>query len=729
MLENSTKREGLLLGSLRKHPEKAPPDMVVNWTPDGDTIRALGVPIGNDFSEHDWWLGRYREVKARVARWPSLRRLSLTGRNMLLQSIYYGMFRFWLYSMVLPTSILKLMDEDAKQILWAHVPHLDDAIEGSASCRRWMKENVSYLPVDKGGGGIMHWPSHCEAYYATWIVRYLEPRVAPWKGIMRFYIQDDHIGDAIILSSSIDRNREKWLPTTAQYLKRCLRSFEALNLTQDTSLLDHSVQAEPLWFNHRFTIPEISPHHRIVHWSDRYDTNRILSLLNPKSQLFSIREWKWFLLNMAPEKLRNSPAFHDYEQTMLDQLETIHQSIPPEIKAAVTYTEPVDNATVHIVNEEYGADFYADVEATELGTVYHKLFLDLSRRPHRTGVELDTLPRGTVITPVEWWDDSTSNKDDDQPAREHQGEPGDPPEPPAFYTPRPAIIGPATMAFPRNVGWYLGHQPHNTAVTKLSDLTIETITKYNTSWFTKYAVPTCIKAWEPYVGPNIPFDKVFASLGTPLSDPTEERQYRKLLHRATYVRNRNKDAPDQRCRLCHASTENIFHLFQCPQTKPLWNACLHFCQDVLGCEQARRVPEAIIFGLQNVGNQKMFCTEALAFLRHAYECFYHDFANVDLQGSAFYWQLTFSRALKSFRNAVLRYGMQHRILFNTRRFTNLVDTAPQEVRERFASVIDIGEGGDFALQPALVDAVADAEHGANDLFTNGHAHQPNRHRP
>ena len=29
VLENSTKREGLLLGNLRKHPEKAPPDMVV----------------------------------------------------------------------------------------------------------------------------------------------------------------------------------------------------------------------------------------------------------------------------------------------------------------------------------------------------------------------------------------------------------------------------------------------------------------------------------------------------------------------------------------------------------------------------------------------------------------------------------------------------------------------------------------------------------------------------
>ena len=56
-----------------------------------------------------------------------------------------------------------------------------------------------------------------------------------------------------------------------------------------------------------------------------------------------------------------------------------------------------------------------------------------------------------------------------------------------------------------------------------------------------------------------------------------------------------------------------------------------------------------------------------------------------------------------------------------------------EARETFASVIDIGESDDFALQPALVDAVADAEHGANDLFANGHAHQLkirlNRRRP
>eukprot|EP00966_Prymnesium_polylepis_P327970 7383794-Prymnesium_polylepis.1 len=59
------------------------------------------------------------------------------------------------------------MEEDAKQILWAHVPHLDGTAEGSATCRRWMQERVSYHPVKKGGGGVMHWPSHCEAYSTT----------------------------------------------------------------------------------------------------------------------------------------------------------------------------------------------------------------------------------------------------------------------------------------------------------------------------------------------------------------------------------------------------------------------------------------------------------------------------------------------------------------------------------------------------------------------------------
>eukprot|EP00966_Prymnesium_polylepis_P073457 1705165-Prymnesium_polylepis.1 len=67
--------------------------------------------------------------------------------------------------------ILRMMEEDAKQIPWAHIPHLDANERGSKSgCCRWMLEAVNYIATRKGDAGIMHWPSHCEAYYATWII-------------------------------------------------------------------------------------------------------------------------------------------------------------------------------------------------------------------------------------------------------------------------------------------------------------------------------------------------------------------------------------------------------------------------------------------------------------------------------------------------------------------------------------------------------------------------------
>jgi len=34
----------------------------------------------------------------------------------------------------------------------------------------------------------MHWESHCEAFYAQWMIRYLHPRKAPWKEIADLWI-------------------------------------------------------------------------------------------------------------------------------------------------------------------------------------------------------------------------------------------------------------------------------------------------------------------------------------------------------------------------------------------------------------------------------------------------------------------------------------------------------------------------------------------------------------
>ena len=136
----------------------------------------------------------------------------------------------------------------------------------------------------------------------------------------------------------------------------------------------------------------------------------------------------------------------------------------------------------------------------------------------------------------------------------------------------PAIIGEKTTAFPRNVGWHMEEQ---TACTKgsglprkLSDITIHAVTEYHTKRITQGAQPSCIENWHIKLGlaapySKIPFKKIFKSFGTPLSDPTEERQWRKLVHRATYVRNRNPKEQSHVCRLCRKHEESILNLFQC----------------------------------------------------------------------------------------------------------------------------------------------------------------------
>jgi hypothetical protein len=62
MKENETKREGQLLGKLNRERNRAPKGVIARdaWIEDGQTIRALGVPMGNNFDIEEWYRSRYR---------------------------------------------------------------------------------------------------------------------------------------------------------------------------------------------------------------------------------------------------------------------------------------------------------------------------------------------------------------------------------------------------------------------------------------------------------------------------------------------------------------------------------------------------------------------------------------------------------------------------------------------------------------------------------------------
>ena len=65
----------------------------------------------------------------------------------------------------------------------------------------------------------------------------------------------------------------------AQYLRACVKEFEALNLTQDTSRLNASVAAESLFFNNRFDLEGV-PDAAAIKWTKFIKITRINDMID-----------------------------------------------------------------------------------------------------------------------------------------------------------------------------------------------------------------------------------------------------------------------------------------------------------------------------------------------------------------------------------------------------------------------------------------------------------------
>jgi hypothetical protein len=200
--------------------------------------------------------------------------------------------------------------------------------------------------------------------------------------------------------------------------------------------------------------------------------------------------------------------------------------------------------------------------------------------------------------------------------------------------------------------------------------------------------------------------KVFASMGTPLSDPTEEKQWRKLVHRATNVRNRHPNKPDHRCHLCLNHEESMFNLFQCVSTAPLWKACMHFCYTALSAPRTPDIAKAIILGLWK--DDELGPEDARAFLRHAYGVFYDEFSVTDINSTPFVWQKVFRDALLSFRDAAFRRAQTIRRQFIHRVYSTLPEQVPEEELTRYSDVIGISPDGTASLALGFQTAIDNA---------------------
>ena len=147
----------------------------------------------------------------------------------------------------------------------------------------------------------------------------------------------------------------------------------------------------------------------------------------------------------------------------------------------------------------------------------------------------------------------------------------------------------------------------------------------------------------------------------------------------------------------------MLHLLECRAAKPFWRACMRFITNTLKCPIPRDLKLAIAFGQWKPPSDPdpLGPEEARAFLRHAFNHFYHDFANVDLKNSLFMWQGAYLATLHSFREAARRRGQSFKILFASRLHTTLPNTPPHEELHAFPTVLSCQVGGSFEINPAI----------------------------
>ena len=210
-----------------------------------------------------------------------------------------------------------------------------------------------------------------------------------------------------------------------------------------------------------------------------------------------------------------------------------------------------------------------------------------------------------------------------------------------------------------------------------------------------------------------PWDEIWKSLGTKLSDATEECAWRKLLHRGTFVRNRDRTATDQTCRLKCGQVESMYHLVKCRYANTYWDRVFQFIKKVIGDPDPDFRDRAIILNMWT--RTEMGSEAACAFIRHAYGCYYRDIALVDTLDKPFVPVLTFNRAVTNFANAVRRYGQNIKRFHARRKYTKKQSELPREAIEKFNTLLTIRPSDyNFDLTPQLKHAIKAADRDATE---------------
>ena len=643
MKENLTKREGLLLGRLAKHPERAPTGVIAGdaWTKDGTSIRCLGVPIGR-FSTADFWKAKTRATKERMSKWRSFGHRSTAGRNALAQAFYVGCHRFWFNAVPIATAELEAIQSDYDHLVWARDPHLDPNSVGTARTHRpFIRKHAASRPRRRGGANVMSIANHVKATKAAWLLRYLAPRPTAWKSMLDNILGIDlpeYRGSILNVGAS---KLYKRVPIKHIYLRQCLRDFGSLGLkpllfdalpNTEADIIVRERLANSLFRNPEIPSLHTWPDSKISVWENTMEVRCINDLFDYTQRVNGAHEpwddvqWFNFAAGLYEKHHPGRRANATWCETKAEEALALINALPSHLRRVASSPAPRPLYHVALASVQNDRDHVRWARMLADGLIIPTR-LDSNRQPRPT--TLDSVPplQNELVYRASLWGHD--------PSPESRRE--------------PLVRGSIHSVMAPDRGWCLSIPGEPDVAITLSSLTISKITTVLTRQID--AEPSCQAAWEKRLSCKPDWAKIWASFGTFITNPTDEKTSHKLAHRHLFTRSAG-GGPTVLCRRGCGAKESQHHLAECRFYAPFWDAIFAFLSDTMGTSSPHDRTRAVCLGIWDE-NLKLAAPPILAVLRISLRMLYATITEATEKESVFVWQQAHVMAMRSLRTKCL----------------------------------------------------------------------------
>ena len=673
MKENIGKRIGLPMGSYRGDSRFLKDSRTqheyirsIKWVQEDEWAISLGVPVGNDLNTEKWWRKKIEAVRCITAKW-NIKRKGFFGRNLMVQAMYYGRYRYWVWSLPMSKVVINMIQADATQLIWAKDPDLERM---PVRVRRFVQHRTAIGPRTQGGMREMLWAEHVRAIQANVVMRYLHPAKATWKGVLDAMLLRNSKGEelfgagrGILMCELSIGERTKLLsalPKKSRFIKDCIRAHWARGITQDCSVKD-GLAAEPLWHTPRFRI--------VCNWRVRHYFVNVLNVTQISDIIdydtdrpFTAQRWREWIGTYHRDARAENITEEELDEKVIQIIDVVNQ-VPDDIIREITEPQNVTVSPKEMMalmlpdaQDEEGEVIYARIAETDNGTRFDICKIDAVGYEHKTG-QRKALMRYDLHQ-VAWWGDR--------------------------------VQGPLESSFPLDKGWKINGETFLLSSSCVKDT-------YDVFMWRKFKRPPSEAGWEERLGLAVPWQRTWRVNGM-YSSPRDKLTMAKLLRRNLFTASRNPET-NGTCLLCNEQ-ETQLHLVRCEVIhREYWQSMLDLMVPLnMPIPHHKEEIEAMLVTYR-LARDRVVNKEQASIIDIAWRCLYAEIVRARVDNALVCLQSAKVRGIKMLQSRAEAYGRRWELWVIKQLGRKKIKTIPRK-HQRY-TIVKQRAYGSYTINPVL----------------------------